>query len=173
MSARRLAPGLAAAGLLLAVPAARADSPSEHLVGLFVQGCLPFVGDVAGLRAWAAAQRLPILPEAGRKAFLQDQPGVVFDATDAGGKLVLISGSDGNCDAVADRADAALARQLEQVLGRLGVTLTVAAERDDPQEKALHYREYVARKGERGWRIVVSTGKPGSGAHPMLSASPE
>ncbi len=171
MSLRRLASGVGTV-LLLAAPA-RADSPGDHLVGLFVQGCLPFVGNVAGLRDWAARLHLPVLPEAGRRAFLQDQPGVVFDATDPGGKLVLISAADGNCDAVADKADPALAHELEHALARLGVSLTVSADRDDPEEKALHYREYIARKGDRSWRIVVSTGKPGSDAHPMLSASPE
>jgi hypothetical protein len=161
-----------AAALLLAAAPAGADTPGQHLIGLFVQGCMPFLGDAAGLHAWAAKLRLPVLPPQVGQAFLQGQPGTAFDATDASGKLVLISDDDGTCGAVAERPDPSLAPELEQTFRRLGIGFSVTADRDDPEIKVLHYREYAARRGDRTWRVVVSTGTSDSGAHPMLSALP-
>jgi len=160
-------------GALLIAHPTRADS-ADQLVGLFMQACLPFAGDTAGLRKWAARIGLQALPPGGQAAFLQGQPGLAFDATNTEGKFVVISGDGGACAAVADRgAPARTTTGLEQALGAAGFGFVVTADRDDSQERALHYREYRARKGGRAWRIVLSTGAPDSGAHPMLSATPE
>ncbi len=160
------------AALLIPQPA-RADS-ADQLVGLFMQSCLPFAGDAAGLRKWAGGIGLRALPPGGQSAFLQGQRGLAFDATNTEGKFVVISGDGGFCAAVADRgARARITAGLEQALGATSVRFVVTADRDDPQEPALRHRDYRARKGDRAWRIVLSTGAPDSGAHPMLSATPE
>lgn len=103
---RRLA---IAAGLVLAAcPGARAQDQAvvaaEEVSALFLLGCLPFAGRPAALRAWATERRLPVLPAQASRLFLLDAPGVVFDASTQGMKLVLVSGDDGLCSAIAQAA---------------------------------------------------------------------
>ena len=158
-----------ALALVLAAPA-RAGGADE-LVGLFMQSCVPFAGDTAGLRRWAKQIGLKPLPPGGQAAFLNGQPGIAFDASDAEGKFVLLSGDGGSCAALAERADGPLRADLESALTVAGIGFTGGADRADPQVPALRHREYAARKGARSWRIVLSTGD--SAAHPMLSAVAE
>ena len=147
---------------------------AQELVGLFMQSCIRFSDDPAGLRNWFAQLGIKRLPAGGQAAFLQGQPGIAFDASNGEGKFVVVSGDGGFCAAVAEQADAArLAADLEQALSQAGIGFAVTADRDDPEITALHHREYRARKGDRAWRIVLSTGTADSGAHPMLSAVAE
>jgi hypothetical protein len=159
---------------MLLVPwGARADV-AWQLVGLFIQGCMPFAGDPAALRAWARQTGLPAVPEQARAAFLHGAPGQVFDGSTADGKLVLVSSDDGICSVVTDLAvQQAVADALEAGLRRAGAAFRLAIERDDKQVPNIHDREYLATKNGRGWRILVATVKDDKGGEAMLTAAPE
>ncbi len=158
---------------LLAAAPAHADEAAQA-VGLFMQSCVRFAGDTAGLRRWASETGLKPLPPGGQAAFLQHQRGIAFDATNAEGKFVVVSGEAGSCSTVAERADAArLTSDLGQALQQAGMGVTGGAEADDPIDRKLHHREYRVRKAERMWNVVLSTGSADSGAHPMLTILPE
>ncbi len=139
-----------------------------------MQVCVRFAGDTAGLREWAVQTGLKTLPPGGQAAFLHDQPGIAFDASNTLGKLVLVSGDVGTCSVIAEHGQAArLASVLERSLAEAAIGVSAPTERSDTQEPALHYREYQARKGPRAWRLILGTGSPDSGVPPMLTAIPE
>ncbi|MBN9559823.1 MAG: hypothetical protein J0H14_03720 [Alphaproteobacteria bacterium] len=158
---------------LVAAAPTHADE-AEQSVGLFMQSCVRFAGDTAGLRRWATETGLKPLPPGGQAAFLQNQPGIAYDATNAEGKFVMASGEAGSCFVVAEKADATqLTNDLEQALQQAGLAFTAGAETVDPADKNLRSREFRIRKAGHGWRIVLSTGRADSGAHPMLAIAPE
>jgi hypothetical protein len=147
---------------------------ADQAVGLFMQSCVRFAGDTAGLRRWATETGLKPLPPGGQAAFLQNQRGIAYDATNPQGKFVVASGEAGSCFVVAEHADAArLASDLEQALQQAGLPFTGGAETVDPADKTLLHREFRIRKAGHAWRIVLSTGRADAGAHPMLAIAPE
>jgi hypothetical protein len=153
--------------------AARAGAP-EELVGLFVQGCLPFAGRASALRDWAQRFGLPQVPEQARAAFLHRAPGQAFDASIPEVKLVLVSSDDGICSAVTDHAtQPQLTEALETGLKQAGLTFRLVIERDDKQVASIHHREYLAAKDKQGWRILAATVKDDQGGEAMLTAAPE
>ena len=161
--------------ILLALPAHAADpAPQDQLSGLFIQGCLSFAGSPTALRGWAAGKNLPHLPDAATKTFLHGAPGQAFDASAPGTKLVLASSDDGLCSATTDKAmSAAVAQALESGLKQAGVTFRLAIDRDDTMEKNLHFREYLATRSGRSWRILAATVNNPAGGQAMLTAAPE
>lgn len=143
------------------------------MVGLFIQGCMPFVGHPRALRDWAAKTGLPALPDKVAAAFLHGAPGQAFDGSDAAGKFVLVSSDDGLCSVVTDRlASQPLVDALEAGFGQAGLRFHLVIERDDYHEKGIHEREYLAAVGKRGWRVLAATVKDGSG-EAMLTGGPE
>jgi hypothetical protein len=161
-----------AAGLL--IPAAAQAGAPEELVGLFLQGCLPFAGKPAALRDWAQRSGLPPVPEQARAVFLHGAPGQAFDGSAAGTKLVLVSSDDGICSAVTDQAtQQPVADALEAGLRQTGLTFRLVVERDDKQVSAIHDREYLAARDKRGWRILAAVVKGDQGGEAMLTAAPE
>lgn len=158
---------------LLATAPAHAGE-ADQTVGLFMQSCVRFAGHTARLRQWATETGLKPLPPGGQAAFLQNQRGIAYDATNAEGKFVVASGEAGSCFVVAERADAArLTSDLEQALRQAGIGFTGGAETVDPVDKTLLHREFRVRQAGHAWRIVLSTGPADSGAHPMLTITPE
>jgi hypothetical protein len=139
-----------------------------------MQSCVRFAGDTAGLRRWAMETGLKPLPPGGQAAFLQNQRGIAYDATNPQGKFVVASGDAGSCFAVAEHADAGqLTSDLERALQQAGLAFTGGQETNDPADKSLRHREFRVRKAGHAWRIVLSTGSADSGAHPMLTILPE
>ncbi len=161
--------------MLVALPAHAAEPAiTDQLAGLFIQGCLPFAGSPAALRAWAKDNALPDLPDPVTKTFLHNAPGRAFDASTPGTKLVLTSSDDGICSAVTDKAASAdVAQSLELGLKQAGVAFRLAIDRDDTAAKDLHFREYLATHAERSWRILAATVNDPSGGQAMLTAAPE
>jgi hypothetical protein len=152
---------------------AYADAP-EELVGLFIQGCLPFAGDPSALREWARKTQLPPAQEQARKGFLHGAPGQVFDASTPQAKLVLVSSDDGLCSAVTDKStEEQVTTALEAGLHRAGLTFRLVIERDDQSIKAIHDREYLVARDKRGWRVLAATVKGDQGGEAMLTAAPE
>jgi hypothetical protein len=167
LAAWLLVPGMAIPGV------AWAGAP-EELTGLFIQGCLPFVGDPAALRAWAGQTGLPPVVEQARAAFLHGAPGQVFNGSVAGVKLALVSSDDGICSAVTDQAtQQAVSDALEAGFRQAGLGFRLLIERDDAQVNTIHDREYVAVKDKRVWRILAATVKGDTGGEAMLTAGPK
>jgi hypothetical protein len=165
--------GILLAAWVLAPAAAHAGAP-EELVGLFIQGCLPFAGDAPALRAWAGQTGLSPVPEQARAAFLNGAPGQVFNGSVAGVKLALVSSDDGICSAVTDQAtQQAVTDALEAGFRQAGLGFRLLIERDDAQVSTIHDREYVALKDKRVWRILAATVKGGTGGEAMLTAGPK
>jgi hypothetical protein len=158
--------------LLVAVPV-QAGAP-EQLVGLFIQGCLPFVGNAPALRAWANQTGLLPLPEPARAAFLHGAPGQAFDASAAETKLVLVSSDSGICSSVTDQAtQARVTEALEAGFRQAGLEFRLVIERDDATVSAIHDREYLATHDKQGWRVLAATVKDDKGGEAMLTAGPE
>jgi hypothetical protein len=158
----------------LAGPAKADDGPSVagQLAGLFVQSCLQFAGNSNGLRDWAKKTGLQELPGSAQQAFLYGLPGVVFDATNKMGKLVLISEDGGSCSVVAERASsAAVINTLEQDLRQAQIAFSLSRDGDDPKERVLHHREYAASTPKRSWLLLVSTVADGAAGEAMLTAN--
>jgi hypothetical protein len=158
--------------VLVSSPVRAAGNEAEHqLAGLFMQSCLAFAGDAAGLRDWAKRTGLPAVAEPGRTAFLHAVPGVVFDASNKVGKFVVVSPDEGSCATLTDTADGSvLIGALEADLAQAGMQFRLVSERGDPQEKTLRYREYGATRNGRGWRILVGAVKDQQGGQAMLTA---
>jgi hypothetical protein len=168
---RRIVAPLAAALVLGA--AAPADDAPIQLVGLFVQGCMPFAGNAKALRNWAQQTGLPPLPDKVATVFLHGAPGVAFDGSNASGKFVLVSSDDGLCSAVTDKiSEPALRDALEAGLSKAGLTYRMVIQRDDQKFPAIHDREYLAAKGKLGWRVLMAATKEGEGEG-MLTAGVE
>lgn len=145
----------------------------RQLTGLFLQSCLAYAGDAPGLRAWARQTGLTELPQPARAAFLHGASGVVFDASNSSGKLVLVSADRGSCSTLTNAANGpTVIDGLETDLAQAGIQLHLLSERGDPQEKALRYREYTAARNGRSWRILVGTVKDQQGGQAMLTADP-
>jgi len=155
-----------------AAPAPAAEDTAAQVVGLFMQSCVRFVGDPAGLRAWAPKAGIQPLPAQGQRAFLYGLPGVVFDASTNSDKLVLISENEGACSAMSESASGpSVVKTLEQVMRQAHIDFTVTHDNDDQQEKTLHHREYNASQGDRHWEMLISTVKGVALGEVMLTTS--
>ncbi|WP_428485295.1 NMCC_0638 family (lipo)protein [Rhodopila sp.] len=158
---------------LVAPATAHADAAQE-LAGLFMQSCLPYAGDPAGLRGWAKRIGLPHAAEQARVAFLHGAPGEVFDGSNAVGKFVLVSSDDGICSALTDQSTQQPAIDaLETDLRQGGIAFRLVIERDDKNIPAIHDREYLATKNGRSWRILLATVKGDKGGQAMITGAPE
>jgi hypothetical protein len=158
---------------LLASSSAHAGG-AEQLVGLFIQGCMPFVGNAPALRDWAQRTGLPAVPEPARAAFLHGAPGQAFDASADGTKLVLLSADSGICSAVTDQAtQSQVTSTLEAGFHQAGLDFRLVIERDDPAVGAIHDREYLATRNKQGWRILAATVKDDQDGEAMLTGGPE
>jgi hypothetical protein len=172
-----------ACALASTVPGARASDPAvadpaatdaaAQVVGLFMQSCVRFAGDPAGLRAWAPKAGIQPLPAQGQQAFLYGLPGVVFDASTKSDKLVLISENEGACSTMSESASGPLVvKTLEQLMRQAHIDFTLTHEDDDQQEKTLHHREYNASQGNRHWEMLISTVVGAAPGEVMLTTSP-
>jgi hypothetical protein len=162
--------------LLLLAPIAHAATPDNatQLAGLFMQSCVQFAGDRAGLRNWMRQLDLAELPEQARNAFLHGAPGMVFDASNPSGKFVVISEDAGGCSALAAATNgAAVLKALEDDLRQAGIGFIPGPDTPDPQEAKLQHREYAASLGTRKWRIVAGTVRDQQGGRAMLTANPD
>jgi hypothetical protein len=161
-----------AVGLLLPATA-HAGAPDE-LVGLFIQSCLRFAGDVPALRDWARKTGLSSVADPARAAFLHGAPGQVFDGSAPDVKLALVSSDDGICSVVTDHAtSASVTTALEAGFRQAGLGFRLVIERDDKTVSAIHDREYLAAKDKRGWRVLAATVKGDAQGEAMLTAAPE
>jgi hypothetical protein len=150
------------------------SAPATQLAGLFIQSCLAYAGDPAGVRQWAEQKGLIQLPDPARGAFLHGAPGVAFDASNPSGKFVVASSDDGICSVVTNKVSGpAVVAALEDDLKAAGVAFRLVIERDDKQIPELHDREYLATRHGRSWRILAATVTHQQSGQAMLTAAPE
>jgi hypothetical protein len=161
--------------LAVLIPVTAVAGPAEELSALFLQTCLPYAGRPQALRQWAAREKLPVVPDPARAAFLNGAPGQVFDASNNVGKFALLSSDDGICAVVTDRAgDLDVAQALERGFAEAGIRFRLVIERDDKLNPKLHHREYLAaRPGYGAWRILAATVHGDAPGQAMLTGAPE
>jgi hypothetical protein len=135
---------------------------------------MPFAGNPPALRDWAGKIGLPAVPEQARAIFLHGAPGLAFDASITGTKLVLVSSDDGICSAITDHAtQPQVTEALEAAFRQSDLKFRMVIEHDDATVSAIHDREYLAAKDKRGWRVLAATVKGDEGGEAMLTAAPE
>ena len=155
-------------------PVVAIAGPAEELSGLFSQTCLPYAGRPTALRQWAAKAKLPEVPDPARARFLNGAPGRVFDASNAAGKIALVSSDDGICAVVTEKADdKQIAMALENMFRAAGISFRLVIERDDKPDPKLHHREYLAARGKQTWKILAATVRDTAPGQAMLTASPQ
>lgn len=138
-----------------------------------MQSCVQFAAQPEALRQWIKSKHLKPVPKPYANDFLYGLPGVVYNATTAAGKLVLVSQDGGSCSVVAESAQgAALLDQLETDLKAAGIAYNVTADGPDPLEKDLHNRAYDASSGGKHWLMLVSTVNDSAGGEAMLTTNP-
>lgn len=161
-------------GAALMLPGTAAAQPAAQMVGLFIQGCMAFVGNPPALRAWAHANGLPQAPEQVTRAFLHNAAGLVFDGSAADAKLALISADTGLCAVATPVMQATdLTATLEAGLRQVGLNFRLVIQRDDQTERSIHDREYLAAGQGKGWRILEAAVRGDTSGPAMLTAGPE
>jgi hypothetical protein len=142
-----------AAIIPVAAQTAANDAVTSQAVELFIQSCLPFSGDAAGLRNWIAERHLPQLP-AQSAAFLGNLgSGEVFAASNATGHYVLVSYDIGACKVVSQEGNMQAAENiLSAYLTGNGYeqTPTTKAERPDAAMQLYH-----VTRNKREWLLSV------------------
>jgi len=125
---------------------------------MFMDTCVHFAGDTAGLRSWLAKQGVPEMPAEPRRSFLGDRRGKVYDTSEENTRLALVSADDGSCSAYAEFADREqLARNLEGALHEANDNFTAQGEHADARDPTLARRDYRATIGTRQWLVLVTT----------------
>jgi hypothetical protein len=169
-SLRHILPALA---LFAALPAQARQSPAgappsgqaqavgsgaEELVGLFGATCLHFAGDPAGVRGFLTQQGVPAMPAQARAAFLAGRAGQVFDASEPGVNLAVVSLDDGGCEAVVEKANPAeLTAALQKAARDAGTPLTDLGSQADSAPGGVHHEAYSLNENGKQMHILVST----------------
>lgn len=149
----------------------RADVAARQVAPLFVASCVQHAGNPAGLRAWAAKIKLPMLPPPGQAGFLKGAPGTVYDASNPAGKYVIVSLDDGGCLVAAEAVNtAAMVQATEAALEQAAITVVLDGDRGDLGDTGMRHRTYHASQGQRSWTLVISYG-PRQPDQAMLSAA--
>jgi hypothetical protein len=158
---RRILPIL----ILLAPPAlaqqAQPQPPgsgAEELVGLFGAACLHFAGNPAGTRGFLSQQGVPQMPDKARDAFLAGRKGQVFDASEPGVNLAVVSLDDGGCEAVVEQANPAeVLTTLQREAGTAHTPLTPLGNQADKSANGVQHTAYAVTEAGRQMHILVST----------------
>ena len=159
---RRIVPVL----ILLSGPAVAQQSAqqppasgAEELVGLFGAACLHFAGNPAGTRGFLTQQGVPQMPEKARDAFLAGRAGQVFDASEPGVNLAVVSLDDGGCEAVVEKADPAeVLTTLTREAKAANTPLTPLGDQADKAgPKGVQHTAYAVTENGQQMHILVST----------------
>lgn len=166
---RRFLPApLLAVMALLAAPAVSASaqpagqqppgSGAEELVGLFGATCLHFAGSPSEVRGFLNEQKVPVMPQTARAAFLAGRAGQVFDASEPGINLAVVSLDDGGCETVVEKANP------DEVLSTLIKTaqeaktpLTPLGDQADKAANGVRHAAFALSENGRTMHILVST----------------
>lgn len=156
---------LAAAGPAAAQPQqgqvtgqAQQGTPAEELVGLFGATCLHYPGNATALRGFLQQQKVPAMPEKARDAFLAGRPGQVFDASEPGVNLALVSLDDGACEAVVEKANPGEIEQaLQKAAREAGTPVTPLGNQGDKPQSGVHHAAYSITQNGQTMHILVAT----------------
>lgn len=133
-------------------------TPAEELVGLFGATCLHFPANPAELRSYLQQQKVPAMPEQARNAFLAGRPGQVFDASEPGVNLALISLDDGSCEAVVEKANPAeIEGALQKAAREAGTPVTPLGNQGDKPQSGVHHAAYAITQNGQQMHILVAT----------------
>ncbi len=133
-------------------------SGAEELVGLFGATCLHFAGDPAGVRGFLTQQGVPAMPAQARAAFLAGRAGQVFDASEPGVNLAVVSLDDGGCEAVVEKANPAeVTSALQKAARDAGTPLTDLGSQADSAPGGVHHEAYALTESGKQMHILVST----------------
>lgn len=137
-----------------------ADPDSGQVAGLFLQSCMKYAGNAAGLREWVSAHRLPQIPADQAATFLGSLgAGEAYGASNASGKHALVSYDSGACRVLALSGDASDIQQtLLALLRGQGVTVVPVLARAKPDSSSSQGL-FEATFGPRHWRVSI-TAKP-------------
>jgi hypothetical protein len=167
---RRIVPVLALlAGPVAAQPALaqqgapQAQQPpgsgAEELVGLFGAACLHFAANPSGTRGFLTQQGVPQMPDKARDAFLAGRAGQVFDASEPGVNLAVISLTDGGCEVVVEKADPAeVLATLQREAKAASTPLTALGNQADKSgAKGVEHTAFAITENGQQMHILVST----------------
>ena len=133
-------------------------SGAEELVGLFGATCLHFAGNPTAVRGFMTQQGVPVMPEKARAAFLAGRAGQVFDASEPGVNLAVVSLDDGGCEAVVEKADPnEVLSALQKAATDAKTPLTRLGEQADPGAGGVHHAAFGLTEAGRQMHILVST----------------
>jgi hypothetical protein len=141
---------------------APAGTPAEELVGLFGAACLHFAGNPAGTRGFLTQQHVPAMPDKARDAFLAGRGGQVFDASEPGVNLAVVSLDDGGCETVVEKANPAeVLATLQREAQSSSTPLTpLGGQADKGGANGVTHTAYAVNAGGRTMHILVSTETP-------------
>jgi hypothetical protein len=133
-------------------------SGAEELVGLFGATCLHFAGSPSGVRGFLNEQKVPVMPQTARAAFLAGRAGQVFDASEPGVNLAVVTLDDGGCETVVEKANP------DEVLSTLIKTaqdaktpLTPLGDQADKAANGVRHAAFALTENGRTMHILVST----------------
>jgi hypothetical protein len=140
----------------LTAQAADLDMAARQMAGLFTQACLSHAGDGAAQRKFLEDHHVPQLPAAGLAVFLQNRPGIGYNASNGSGRLAVTIEIDGVCTVYSDSAAIAdVFSALDSMLPLSGMDVSDMRAHDrTPSE---HVRDYVLTKDGQRFTLVAST----------------
>jgi len=164
---------LAAATAAPAQEAPQAGAGARQVVGLFLQTCVRFAGDVPGLRARLAELRLPSLRPEALAALRRGDAGVGYDATNRSARLALVSEDDGLCSAFAGEADGEeTTATFESAVRRSGGEFRAEGEDGAARTATGRSWRYGLTVRGRDYLVVISADTRPGDVQAILSLSP-
>lgn len=153
-----LLPAMATPALAQQQPQQPPGSGAEELVGLFGAACLHFAGDPAGTRGFLTQQGVPKMPDKARDAFLAGRAGQVFDASEPGVNLAVVSLDDGGCETVVEKADPAdVLSTLQREAQAANTPLTNLGGQADKAPAGVTHTAFAVTANGKQMHILVST----------------
>jgi len=150
------------------------DQRSLQVAGLFMQTCVRFSGNPAGLRSLLSEKKVPVLPKEVSGRFLGSRPGIAFDASNKFDRLAVVSHDDGSCTAFSEGADGDQAvAAVEKFLEASKIQFRLIDDYPDKRASDLRHRTYEASSGERKWGLMLSTAPTPGRIHVMFTALPK
>ncbi|HEX5326084.1 MAG TPA: hypothetical protein VFW75_05410 [Acetobacteraceae bacterium] len=160
----------------LVAPARAADptpGSAAQAVALFLQSCVRYAGDTAGLRQAVQQGGYPEVPADHADEYLDGLPGAAYDVSGGQLALVLVSQDSGSCSVLADGVRGAdVIKALEAGLRVARIVFTATDDAPEPQTGDLNNREYAASRDQQSWHMLVSTVKDPAGGTAILTTNP-
>ena len=100
------------------------------------------------------------LPAGGQERSCTGSAGNRYDASSKDGKFVLVSGDDGSCSTLPQRADPEAIATSSRTWALAQISYKMTGENERPESsKTCSWRGYAGDQGDRQWLLLVSTVK--------------